>query len=226
MTVGKRGSNYNTAREALREDFEVGYTDSSRREVASLYREFDENRGLHLEDRDGRPVVKMSKEASSKLDDQARRITDRIVFRDQQMERDYRAIKDATSGSYYLSPKDRSNIVDAGQYLSSRENSLKVQSRDSSRTGIDTLYGELSSRFPAYFSEERHSNPADQLQHINQVLRDLRESSRTPASQAMSRSQISELQSSVKREIIQAYARKEYLKQLRKKGRSSRKAKS
>ena len=60
-------------------------------------------------------------------------------------------------------------------YVRSSENFIKIRRNGMS---IDTAYQELASMYPYYFDADRVTNPADQLQDINRVLADLKNSTR------------------------------------------------
>ena len=82
------------------------------------------------------------------------------------------------SQTYTLSDQDRSNIPDFQKYIRSGENFLNIGKRG---LPIDSAYEELVEMFPGRFPRSI-TNPADQLQRINSVLGQLRNSRTVEAS--------------------------------------------
>lgn len=66
-----------------------------------------------------------------------------------------------------ISPEDSANIQDFNDFRKSNFGRLNISTQGG--TNIDRVYQELESMWPEFFSEERVSHPADQLQHIADV---------------------------------------------------------
>lgn len=128
--------------------------------ILSFFRELDGT--------DERDVEKRFKKQASDL---AEDLADSMVYRDDDARDEFNRLRrDIGSTTYTLSDADRANIPDFQKYIRSPENFLKIGKRG---LPIDSAYAELSERFPDRFPP-LITNPADQLQHINRVLGDLR----------------------------------------------------
>lgn len=66
-----------------------------------------------------------------------------------------------------ISPEDSADIADFNDFRKSNFGRLNISTQGG--TNIDRVYQELESMWPEFFSEERQSNPSDQLQHIADV---------------------------------------------------------
>lgn len=93
----------------------------------------------------------------------------------------FKAIRKAISGTYYFSQMDRSNIPNFRDYSRSSENRMRL-TLDRSKTSVDTVYEELTYRFPGYFPSSIMT-PSDRLQHINSTLSNLKANSQYSVSQ-------------------------------------------
>ena len=128
--------------------------------ILSFFRDLDGTSERDIEDR--------FRERASDL---AEDLSESMVYRDDDARDEFNRIRrDLGSTTYTLSDQDRSNIPDFQHYIRSSENFLKIGKRG---LPIDSAYVELSERFPSRFPASI-TNPADQLQHINNVLGDLR----------------------------------------------------
>ena len=170
----------------------------SRAEIVNFYKWIDENGGIRVAD--GR--IKITKDASARAGSLADRLSDRMVMRDYQAEQDFKDIKAEFSGSYSISQRDAANIPDFNRYKRSSDNYVRISKNG---TSIDTKYQELSSKYPQYFSS-RVTNQADQLQTINSVLSDLKNSTR-PLPKEWRMGARSELKNDIIRGYIAAKAR-------------------
>ena len=93
----------------------------------------------------------------------------------------FKAIRKAISGTYYFSQIDRSNIPNFRDYSRSSENRMRL-TLDRSKTSVDSIYDELTQRFPGYFPKSI-AHPADRLLHINSTLSSLKENSQYSVAQ-------------------------------------------
>ena len=66
-----------------------------------------------------------------------------------------------------ISTEDSADIADFNDFRKSNFGRLNIGTEGG--TNIDRVYQELESMWPEFFSEERQSNPSDQLQHIADV---------------------------------------------------------
>ena len=132
----------------------------NKEKILSFFRDLDGTSERDIEDR--------FRERASDL---AEDLSESMVYRDDDARDEFNRIRrDLGSTTYTLSDQDRSNIPDFQRYIRSSDNFLKIGKRG---LPIDSAYVELSERFPSRFPASI-TNPADQLQHINNVLGDLR----------------------------------------------------
>ena len=132
----------------------------NKEKILSFFRDLDGTSERDIEDR--------FRERASDL---AEDLSESMVYRDDDARDEFNRIRrDLGSTTYTLSDQDRSNIPDFQRYIRSSDNFLKIGKRG---LPIDSAYVELAERFPSRFPASI-TNPADQLQHINNVLGDLR----------------------------------------------------
>lgn len=137
--------------------------------ILSFFRELDGTDEGHIQS-------KFKEEATGLAED----LSESMVYRDDDAKDEFNRLRrDIGSTTYTLSDQDRSNIPDFQKYIRSPENFLKIGKRG---LPIDSAYAELAERFPDRFPP-LITNPADQLQHINRVLGDLRKSRVVAASE-------------------------------------------
>lgn len=170
--MGGRGSKYTTAGEIVGD---YGLTDitDSKAKIVSFFRDVDRTGGIQLDWDRGK--IQIKKDASQKVRELVDELSERMVERDEDSLRDYREIRQMLNGAYYLSDQDKRNIPDFTAYARSKDNFLRIR-RDG--MNLDTAYNELAERYPQYFDAYAVTNPADQLQDINNVLSTLKNSTR------------------------------------------------
>lgn len=171
--MGGRGASFTTAREIVGQYELADITDSKSKIVSFFFRDIDKNGGIRVDEEAGK--IKVTKSAMQKARDLADELSERMVERDEDSLRDYRDIRQIMNGEYSISDQDRSNIPDFNAYIRSSENFIKIRRNG---MGIDTAYQGLASMYLYYFDADRVTNPADQLQDINHVLADLKDSTR------------------------------------------------
>lgn len=169
--MGGRGASYDTAREIVGQ-YSLSDITGSKSKIVSFFRDIDENGGIRVDEEAGK--IKVSRAAMDKAQNLANELSERMVERDDEAQRDYRDIRQLLNGTYTISDQDRSNIPDFNDYIRSSENFIRIR-RDGGMS-IDQAYQELASAYPYYFDADRVTNPADQLQDINRVLGELRDS--------------------------------------------------
>ena len=130
--------------------------------ILSFFRDMDGTSDRDIEDR--------FRERASTLADE---LSESMVYRDDDAKDEFNRIRrQIGSQTYTLSDQDRSNIPDFNRYIRSSENFLTIGKRG---LPIDSAYEELQEMFPGRFPRSI-TNPADQLQRINNVLGSLRNS--------------------------------------------------
>lgn len=134
----------------------------NKKKILDFFRELDGT--------DEQDVADRFRENASDLADE---LSESMVYRDDDARDEYNRIRrDIGSQTYTLSDQDRSNIPDFQKYIRSNENFLNIGKRG---LPIDSAYAELSEKYPGRFPASI-TNPADQLQRINNVLGSLRNS--------------------------------------------------
>lgn len=92
------------------------------------------------------------------------------VVADREFYDQYRDLRDyLRSTRLTISPEDSADIPDFNDFRKSNFGRLNISTQGG--TNIDRVYQELESMWPEFFSEERQSNPSDQLQHIADVAK-------------------------------------------------------
>lgn len=158
--MGSRGqSGRDRAARDIVGQYEIGGIGESKGKILNFFRYMDSTSESEIEDRFQREGEELAEDLS-----------DSMVYRDDQAREEYNTIRRALGGTYTLSDQDRSSIPDFTRYIRSNENFVRI---GKSGLPVDSAYEELSERFPGYFPRSV-SNPADQLQRINQVMQNLR----------------------------------------------------
>lgn len=135
---------------------------NNKKKILSFFRDMDRTDEGDLENR--------FRERASDLADE---LSESMVYRDDDAREEFNSIRrQIGSQTYTLSDQDRSNIPDFQRYIRSNENFLTIGRRG---LPIDSAYEELREMFPGRFPASI-TNPADQLQRINNVLGSLRNS--------------------------------------------------
>lgn len=92
------------------------------------------------------------------------------VVADREFYDQYRDLRDyLRSTRLTISRSDSADIPDFNDFRKSNFGRLNISTQGG--TNIDRVYQELESVWPEFFSEERQSNPSDQLQHIADVAK-------------------------------------------------------
>ena len=199
VTMGRgRSKIYGAARNIVGQ-YSLSEISDSRGKIVDFYKWIDENGGIRVAD----GKIKITKDASARAGDLATELSDRMVMKDYQAEQDFKEIKAEFSGSYSISKRDAANIPDFNRYKRSSDNYVRINDKGMS---IDTKYQELAEKYPHYFSTSV-TNPAEQLQTINTVLGDLKNSTRKMPKE-WRRSAIPDLKGDIIRGYIAAKGRK------------------
>lgn len=173
-------------------------TDSSGK-IIDFYKYIDEHGGIRVED----GKIKIKKSASARAGELADELSDRMVMRDQQAERDYKNIKAEFSGTYTISKHDAADIPDFNAYKRSSDNFVRIGKRG---TSIDSKYQELASKYPNYF-DRRITSQSAQLERINTVLAGLKNSTK-PFPNEWKIEAVADLKSDIIRGYVAAKRRK------------------
>lgn len=156
----------------------------SREEITSFYTSMERSNGIKIQtDADGSIIgVKMSRKAFNALDELTRNLAERSTVVDEALTRDYAEINAIISKRpIYFSKYDRQDIPDFAQYAR-HENHVKL-TLNPKATSIDTIYEELSYRFPQHFSSDVYS-PSDRLHAINYAMDVIRNTKTVPVREA------------------------------------------
>lgn len=136
--------------------------------IKELYHEADQRSVMKIED----GKLRVKRQFYEKTMETSRDILRNTEFKDTSTESEYNSLRSYVRNTpVYISSQDKSNIADYGGYLRNNFGGVKVSN---SGISLDSFYGELASKFPHHFDQNKQSNPADQLQHINTVLNQLK----------------------------------------------------
>lgn len=162
--------------------------------IKDIYYRCDTKGGLKMED----GKIRVKKCVHEKALETSKEILKKTEFKDTSTEAEYNSLRSfIRSNPVSISNQDKSSIADYGNYLKENFGGVKVSNKGMS---LDSFYGELSSSFPQYFNQSKQSNPADQLQHINNVLSKLK-----PKTYKLSADQIDSYSKEMTKEIINGY---------------------
>lgn len=175
--MGGRGARYTSARRLVGQ-YDISDITESKNKIVDFYRYIADHGDINVErNADGSvKQVHMKRDILQRAEALAQELAGKIQIRDPEAESDYRDIRSMMNGQYYLSKQDRSNIADFTAYARSRENLIRLTTNPNALS-INQAYSELQEQFPAYFGSSDVTHPADQLQDINRVLNNLRNSS-------------------------------------------------
>ena len=110
----------------------------------------------------------------------AEKIVDTAVKKNDTMYQDYASLRSYLKKTQLVvSPEVKADITDYGDFRKRNFGRLKLASGQ--KTNIDQVYQEMSREWPELFSEERVSNPAEQLESIADVLDDVYTITKSPA---------------------------------------------
>lgn len=189
------GGSRQSARE-ITGSYEIGSKTSSQRQIIDFWRYAQESNGIRV-DADG--TLHLRQATLNRAIELGRTLANRIEMRDPDALAAYRGIRRMLNGKYYLSAADRRNIPDFGAYNRS-ENMVRVTT-DRRATSLDSAYQQLRTAYPQYFGS-RATHPADQLQQINTVMRNLRD-----ARFALSASDRQDMARELTNELVNGYIR-------------------
>lgn len=144
--------------------------ENAAKQVKDLYQQTALNGGISWNNETQKVSIKRSSLESVK--GVARDIMSKQEFKDASTEQEYKELHSYIKRTpVKISDYDKQNIPDWNDYRKQAFGNITV-----SRNGIsvDSFYQELSGRYPHLFDGGKVSNPADQLQQINDTLRNLK----------------------------------------------------
>ncbi len=120
--------------------------------------------------RDGRDELTWT-EARRRAEELAGMLVDNAVETDDSLYRQYGELRDYLRGAKLtISEQDAAGLRD---YDTLRRHNFGRMSLGKGGTNIDQVYEELAERWPEFFDAQRETHPADQLEHISDVLDDI-----------------------------------------------------
>ena len=120
--------------------------------------------------RDGRDELTWT-EARRRAEELAGMLVDSAVETDDSLYRQYGELRDYLRGAKLtISEQDAAGLRD---YDTLRRHNFGRMSLGKGGTNIDQVYEELAERWPEFFDAQRETHPADQLEHISDVLDDI-----------------------------------------------------
>ncbi len=120
--------------------------------------------------RDGRDELTWT-EARRRAEELAGMLVDSAVETDDSLYRQYGELRDYLRGAKLtISEQDAAGLRD---YDTLRRQNFGRMSLGKGGTNIDQVYEDLAERWPEFFDAQRETHPADQLEHISDVLDDI-----------------------------------------------------
>ena len=120
--------------------------------------------------RDGRDELTWT-EARRRAEELAGMLVDSAVETDDSLSRQYGELRDYLRGAKLtISEQDAAGLRD---YDTLRRHNFGRMSLGKGGTNIDQVYEDLAERWPEFFDAQRETHPADQLEHISDVLDDI-----------------------------------------------------
>lgn len=162
--------------------------------IKDLYHDADVSGGARVEN----GKIKVKRSFHEKTMETAKDILRNTEYKDTSTEDEYNSLRQYIRATpVKISSQDKSNIADYGSYLRQNYGGVKVSNKGIS---LDSFYGELAGKFPQYFNTSKQSNPADQMQRINDVLNSLK-----PKTYKLSNSEVDQYAQSMANDIIRGY---------------------
>ena len=120
--------------------------------------------------RDGRDELTWT-EARRRAEELAGMLVDSAMETDDSLYRQYGELRDYLRGAKLtISEQDAAGLRD---YDTLRRHNFGRMSLGKGGTNIDQVYEDLAERWPEFFDAQRETHPADQLEHISDVLDDI-----------------------------------------------------
>lgn len=138
-------------------------------EITDLYREADQKNSIRISE-SGK--VGMTRSAYQRIIAISEKAADNVTYTNDSTKQEYDEIRSwVKSTPVKISNYDKQSIADYNDFRRSSFGNLTISNNGLS---VDSFYQELASKFPSHFDSNRTSNPADQLQEINNVINSLR----------------------------------------------------
>lgn len=161
--TGGRGSTYNIGK-AINGQYGLEFKGKNIAGIRELYRDAQANNLVRIKDN----KIAIKREFKERVDKLANDMANRMYYTDDSQKDIYDGIKSMTKGSYYLSKRDRNDIADFRQFA--RGSGVKV-TNSRQATSIDSLYKELSHKYPSHFPKSITA-PSDQYRQIVKQLKE------------------------------------------------------
>lgn len=138
-------------------------------DIKNLYRYADRTGHIRIKEAGN---IGIKKDAMKKVKEIARKAADNVRLTDNSTKAEYDEIRSRIKNTKIkISDQDKSNIADFNDYRRSTFGNVTISNKG---IELDSFYNELSSAYPHLFDARRNTNPADQLQSLNDVLDNLR----------------------------------------------------
>lgn len=185
--------------------------DSVKRAFADTFR--DKSINVKLDANGDIDDVDVPDEAFERMEQLADDLARHAVEINYQAKSEFEAIRRAVrERPLYLSPTDRVDIPDFRAYNRSSENRIRF-TNDRRATSVDSVYFDLSKRFPQHF-DGTATHPADQVRQINAVLSDLKNRSAMPLLKTQGRDAVEETKGIITMQLLDGYNRA-YIKSMK-----------
>lgn len=139
-------------------------------DIKSCYQKIAMNNSVRYDDEKQKVICKKS--AFNDVKDTARKIISKQEYEDGTTSQEYHELQRTIKNTpVKISDYDKSNIPDWNDFKKRAFGNITISNNG---IPIDSLYQELSSKLPHLFNSQRETNPADQLQKINDTLKMLK----------------------------------------------------
>ena len=172
MAKGDRTGMRGVASQIVNE-FDISRKAANKKKIEQAISDWRKSGDLKVEN--GRVIE--SERAQIGMVELAEDLTNDIVIKDPVITDQYRELRDYLKGPMYLSKEDRARITDWSYYQRSGENMLRF-TLNREAISVDSKYHDLLNSPHGYlFRDNEATNPADQVQQMNDVLGWLRQES-------------------------------------------------
>lgn len=161
--------------------------------IMNLYEKFDKENTVRVTPE----AIRCKKRAGEEAEQTARDILSKFEMKEDDSY--YKDLRDYIRNTpVKLSSQDKADITDFGQYRKDNFGGVRISEKGLS---MDSFYQELSSAFPEHFNSSRETAVSDQLQRVNDVLRQLK-----PKTTTLTDAEIDYLAGEMKMTLIRRYA--------------------
>lgn len=176
--IGVGGGKFQTdakafAKDVVNEQYGLKYKREMEKDIKQFFKYSLQKDGIDINPNTGEPIVKKSvMDRANKL---AEKIANNIEEKNYEAINTYNALKSELKKPVYVSKEERKHITDFDDYKKDSAKNIRITSNEK-QVSLDTRYQELSRDYPHLFNASKESNTQAQLDKINSVMNNLRDS--------------------------------------------------